>query len=214
MLNMDFHKTVAIDTHSLDWSASPMVGVNRKPLAREEAERGHATSIVRYEPGSVFRPHPHPLGEEILVLDGTFSDEYGDFPAGSYFRNPPGTSHAPYSREGCLLFVKLHQFQSDDLTQCRKNCDDIWQSEVSCHRHLYQFGEENVWVMRINQGDSLAGFSELNLSTSVELFVIEGTLQYRDHQLTHDYWFREPNFQGDALSVLGSSLVWLKTGHF
>jgi anti-sigma factor ChrR (cupin superfamily) len=48
------------------------------------------------------------------VLEGVFSDETGDFPAGTYLRNPPNSAHAPHSEEGCLLFVKLRQFAPDD----------------------------------------------------------------------------------------------------
>ncbi|GAB3478521.1 cupin domain-containing protein [Marinomonas epiphytica] len=214
MLNMDFHKTIMINTHSLDWSASPMVGVYRKPLAREEVERGHATSIVRYEAGSVFRSHPHPLGEEILVLEGTFSDEYGDFPAGSYFRNPPGTSHAPHSRNGCLLLVKLHQFQVDDLHQSHSPCADLWLPGKTEYRHLHQLNSENVWLIRTNTQDQLDFESILSGFKSVELFVIKGALQYSGYQLTAGCWLREPSFQSDLLSTLDSSLVWLKAGHF
>src|SRR5664279_594806 len=119
MLNMEFARRVVIDTNALDWQPSPARGVWRKPLAREEAERGHATSIVRYDPGSSFARHAHPLGEEILVLDGVFSDEFGDFGAGTYFRNPPGSSHAPSSQPGCVLLVKLHQFLPGDTMQVR-----------------------------------------------------------------------------------------------
>ena len=114
MLHMDFSQRVVIATHQSEWLASPMPGVWRKLLAREEAEGGHATSIVRYDPGSSFKRHEHPGGEEILVLDGTFSDQTGDYPAGTYFRNPEGFSHAPFSEPGCVLFVKLHQFQPGD----------------------------------------------------------------------------------------------------
>ena len=114
MINMDFSQRVVIDTRQQPWQASPHEGVWHKPLAREDAERGHATSIVRYDAGANFAAHGHPLGEEILVLDGTFSDESGDFPAGSYFRNPEGYRHAPYSQNGCVLLVKLHQFRNDD----------------------------------------------------------------------------------------------------
>ena len=114
MLNMDFEKRAVVETATQDWVASPMPGVWRKPLAREDLERGHATSIVRYDPGASFSAHDHPQGEEILVLEGVFSDETGDYPAGTYFRNPEGFRHAPFSVEGCVLLVKLHQFQADD----------------------------------------------------------------------------------------------------
>lgn len=88
MLNMNFDKKIAIQMHLQLWIASPHVGVWRKPLARGDAERGHATSLVKFNPGTSFKEHDHPLGEEILVLSGTFSDHTGDYHAGSYFRNP------------------------------------------------------------------------------------------------------------------------------
>ena len=52
MLNMDFSQRVVIKTATQAWQPSPMPGVSRKPLAREDAERGHATSIVRYDPSA------------------------------------------------------------------------------------------------------------------------------------------------------------------
>jgi len=116
---MDFEQRIVINTHHQDWIASPKTGVWRKPLAREEAEQGHATSIVRFEAGATFSEHDHPLGEEIFVLEGVFSDHTGDYGAGSYIRNPQGSIHAPFSQQGCVLFVKLHQFQSDDSQHIR-----------------------------------------------------------------------------------------------
>jgi anti-sigma factor ChrR (cupin superfamily) len=72
MLNMDMNIRVIIDSTQLNWQPSPLSGVWRKPLAREDAETGHATSIVRFDTDSRFSEHGHPLGEEILVLDGIF----------------------------------------------------------------------------------------------------------------------------------------------
>jgi anti-sigma factor ChrR (cupin superfamily) len=50
------------------------------------------------------------------VLEGVFQDEHGDFPAGSYVRNPPGSRHTPGSMLGCTMFVKLWQFDLADRT--------------------------------------------------------------------------------------------------
>ncbi len=88
-------------------------------LDRVGGEVARATSLVRYAPGSQFARHVHGGGEEILVLDGVFSDDSGDHPAGTYLRNPPGSAHAPQSADGCLLFVKLRQFAPDDLDAVR-----------------------------------------------------------------------------------------------
>lgn len=212
MLNMDFAQTVFMDTNKIDWIASPMSGVFRKPLAREEAERGHATSLVQYEAGSVFRPHPHPLGEEILVLSGIFSDEKGDFNAGSYFRNPPGSSHAPHSHNGCFLLVKLHQFQTTDLNQVYIDTPDIWSSTQSGILPLYEFGSERVWFVRIQNGEDI--LYELDLSASVELFVISGQAEYNGLQMSSGVWLREPEFKLEDWVVPSSCFIWLKSGHF
>ncbi|KZN12312.1 cupin domain-containing protein [Marinomonas sp. TW1] len=211
MLNMDFAQTVVIDTNQEEWIGSPMTGVFRKPLAREEAERGHATSIVQYQPKSVFRPHPHPLGEEILVLSGVFSDETGDFKAGSYFRNPPGTSHAPHSGEGCLLLVKLHQFHPSDLNRVSLDAANIWNQKDSSILPLYQYGEERVYLIRMLGENTL---TTLALSKAVEVFVISGQANYGEHTLSAGVWFREPSFSPKDWRVDGECFIWLKTGHF
>ena len=52
---------------------------------------------------SRFDRHVHEGGEEIFALDGVFSDEHGDYPAGTYLRNSSGSSHAPFSRDGCFI---------------------------------------------------------------------------------------------------------------
>ena len=114
LLNMNFNEHVCCKTPDLHWEKSPADGVSRIHLEREAMESGHTTSFVKFEPNSFFPQHKHPKGEEIYVLDGVFSDENGDYPAGTYLRNPPGSQHKPFTKEGCTLFVKLEQFQQDD----------------------------------------------------------------------------------------------------
>ena len=106
MLNMNFEQQVVIDTTQQPWQPSPAQGVWRKPLARAEQERGHATSVVKYEAGSQFSEHPHPKGEEIFVLDGIFSDETGDYPAGTWIRSPHLSRHHPYVEQDTIILVK------------------------------------------------------------------------------------------------------------
>jgi anti-sigma factor ChrR (cupin superfamily) len=114
-LNADFEQRVVVPpAGDGSWLASPEPGVHRHRLDRIGDEVARATSIVRYDAGSRFARHTHGGGEEYLVLEGIFSDEEGDHPAGSYVRNPPGTSHAPFSRSGCTLLVKLWQFAEGD----------------------------------------------------------------------------------------------------
>ncbi len=109
-LNADFTKKAVLDTTAMTWQPSPSPTVWRKRLDLTGGESSRVTSVVRYDAGSSFPEHGHPEGEEILVLKGTFSDEHGDHPAGTYLLNPPGFRHAPFSRSGCTIFVKLRQY--------------------------------------------------------------------------------------------------------
>ena len=118
-INADFNERVVIDTTKMDWVASPMKGVDRRMLDRIGEEVARATTIVRYAPRSHFSAHIHDGGEEFLVLEGVFSDEHGDFPTGSYVRNPPTSKHTPGSEPGCVILVKLHQFDAKDRTHVR-----------------------------------------------------------------------------------------------
>ena len=57
-------------------------------------------------PRPISTPHRHFGGEEIFVLEGVFADEFGEYPAGTWLRSPHMSMHKPFSREGCLIFVK------------------------------------------------------------------------------------------------------------
>jgi anti-sigma factor ChrR (cupin superfamily) len=114
-VNEDFSAVAVVNTAEVEWQASPSPTVWRKRLELSgPREAGRVTSVVRYDPDSRFHEHPHPDGEEIFVLEGIFSDEHGDFPAGTFLLNPEGFVHAPFSREGCVLFVKLRQYPGTD----------------------------------------------------------------------------------------------------
>src|SRR5579862_645998 len=124
-LNADFSRRVVVHAARLPWVPSPMAGVERRMLDRIGDEVARATSIVRYAPRSRFSPHTHGGGEEFLVLDGVFQDERGDYPAGTYVRNPPTSRHTPRSEAGCTILVKLHQFDPTDRTDIRLDTNAI-----------------------------------------------------------------------------------------
>lgn len=213
MLNMNIDQKFVVNSHELEWQKSPMGGVWRKPLAREEAERGHATSIVKYDSGATFKSHPHPLGEEILVLEGVFSDETGDYPAGTYLRNPEGFSHAPFSREGCIILVKLHQFLSDDRQ--RKAIDTttapwwpgIGQLQVM---PLHQHGTESVALVKWPAGEK---FHPHRHYGGEEIYVISGTFKDEHGSYPAGTWIRSPHLSVHHPFVEEDTVIWVKTGH-
>lgn len=213
MINMDFTQQVVINTNDQDWVASPMAGVWRKRLAREDAERGHATSIVRYDAGARFSAHDHPLGEEILVLEGVFSDETGDYPAGTYFRNPEGFRHAPFSEEGCVLLVKLHQFQPSDTqhvvidTYNTPFQPGIGNLQVLA---LHQHGSEQVALVRWPEGEKFQPHSHFG---GEEIYVISGEFKDEFGSYPAGTWLRNPHLSEHFPFVTQETLIWVKVGH-
>lgn len=213
-IRADFGERVAVQTRALPWAASPLPGVERRMLDRVGDEVARATSIVRYAPGSRFSPHVHARGEELLVLEGVFSDESGDFPAGSYVRNPPGSRHAPRSADGCTLFVKLRQFADDDTAQvvvdtrsapfARGSLPGVEALEL--HRH----GTEHVRLLRLAPG---ARIPARPLPGGEEILVLEGG--YRDELARHTAgtWVRNPPGSAHGIASDQGALLWIKTGH-
>ena len=119
-LNADLAQRACINMHDLAWEDSPSSGVQRLRLERDDdkppVER--VTTIVRFAPGSSFSGHVHGGGEEFFVLEGEFGDEHDRYPRGTYVRNPIGTAHSPrVGPEGCVIFVKLQQFEKEDQAQ-------------------------------------------------------------------------------------------------
>jgi len=210
---MDFKKQLIINTHQQSWVESPMAGVWRKPLAREDVERGHATSIVKYDAGASFSAHDHPLGEEILVLEGTFSDERGDYKAGTYFRNPQGFRHAPFSKEGCIILVKLHQFQTDDTSHITIDTQNTqWRQGVGglMVMPLHEHGTESVALVKWPAGEVFQPHSHFG---GEEVYVISGEFIDEHGRYPTGTWIRSPHLSKHFPRVEVDTLIWVKTGH-
>jgi hypothetical protein len=211
-LNADFDERVLVHSDKLDWVASPMPGVDRRMLDRIGDEVARATSIVRYAPNSAFSQHTHTGGEEFIVLDGVFQDEHGDYPAGTYVRNPPTSAHTPGSKEGCTIFVKLWQFDPDDRAQFRKDMAQELHDPVEgvATAVLHRDAREVVRYSQMGAGATLTSEDE----GGIELLVIAGSLTCSGEDLGAGSWLRLPD--GQALRASAGpegAKVWIKTGH-
>lgn len=212
-LNMDFSKTVRVLTSQQYWIESPADGVFRMPLEKEAEESGHTTSLVRFAPGSTFPPHTHTLGEEIFVLDGVFSDENGDYPAGTYFRNPPGTSHSPFTRTGCTLFVKLDQFApGDTLTVVIREDERYWQQGHGNLRvfSLHQFETQHTALVYWPAHERFIPHQHWG---GEEILVISGEFCDEHGRYEAGSWIRSRHLSQHTPFVEQETLILVKTGH-
>ncbi len=214
-VNADFDQPASAHTAQMEWIASPMPGVSRRMLDRIGDEVARATSIVRYDAGSSFSPHTHSGGEEFIVLDGVFQDEHGDFPVGTYVRNPIGTSHKPASEPGCQIFVKLWQFDPAEKAILRVDTESLDLAPAAAHadiRHavLYTDAQETVEIQQWQPG------AHINLSHAggLELLVLEGSFTHDDEVYGLHDWLRLPCDASTMVTATDAGTrVWLKTGH-
>lgn len=211
-LNSDFSARALVHSDKIDWLPSPMKGVDRRMLDRIGGEVARATTIVRYAPGSKFSAHTHTGGEEFIVLDGVFQDEHGDYPEGTYVRNPPTTAHTPGSEPGCTIFVKLWQFDMEDRNQFRKTMANELAAPVDgvASATLHKDERETVSYHHLDAGATLS----LEAKGGIELLMIKGTARSGADMLARNDWLRLP--EGESLAMTAGpdgAKVWIKSGH-
>ncbi|RLJ41404.1 ChrR-like anti-ECFsigma factor [Litoreibacter meonggei] len=214
-LNSHFSKRALVHSTQTEWVASPMPGVDRRMLDRIGDEVARATTIVRYAPDSHFSAHTHTGGEEFIVLDGVFQDEHGDFPVGTYVRNPPTTSHTPGSDEGCIIFVKLWQFDMDDRTAVTvdmNKVDLLPDASRSGARSAVLFRDDREEV-RVEAWEADASI-ELDLPGGAEVLILEGSAVEGGDVLEKHDWLRLPiGARLSAKAGQNGTRVWMKLGH-
>jgi len=213
-LNVDFSKRLVCDTEAMPWHPSPSGAVWRKRLhLYGPVESGQVTSIVRYEPNSVFPEHGHPEGEEILVLEGVFSDQAGHWPAGSYLLNPEGFRHAPFSREGCVLFVKLRQYPGARRHIALQADELLWTSAAPGMRVKTLYAADGQpESMRIVALDPKAKAPLQSYPGGAEILVLSGSFQDDDGSYGPGFWVRLPPDASHRPFSLEGCRYYLKTG--
>jgi anti-sigma factor ChrR (cupin superfamily) len=213
-LHADLSQRIVVESESLDWVDSPMLGVQRRMLERDGEEVARATSIVRYAPNSHFSAHTHGGGEEFLVLDGIFSDEYGDYPTGTYIRNPVGSTHTPFSKDGCTILVKLWQMHPDDQQRVAiATTQTPWANGLVKGLQvmpLHSYGTENVALVKWDAGTQFQPHMHLG---GEEIFVVDGVFEDEFGAYPKGTWLRNPSgSRHTPFSKLGC-LIYVKVGH-
>lgn len=214
-INADLSQHIVVDTEHMQWEPSPSGTVWRKPLYRVGGEFGPVTSIVKYEAGGQFRTHPHPQGEEILVLEGEFCDDHGRYPAGTYLLNPDGTEHAPYSDIGCTLFVRLRQYEGANRKQLAVDTHNLeWRQgmvEGLTVLPLYSQPDypENMSLVRW-QADTY--FPEHTHPGGEEIFVLEGTFEDDNGEYPTGSWIRSPHLSKHKPYSKEGCLIYVRVG--
>ncbi len=213
-INTDLDQRAVVNSEQLDWVDSPLPGVRRRMLERDGAESGRASTIVRYAPDSYFHSHVHTGGEEFIVLDGVFSDEFGDFGPGMYVRNPVGSEHRPHSKDGTTIFVKLGQMDPDDQDYVRIDTNKAeWlpgQAEGLSVMPLHERGPEHVALVKWAPGTE---FTRHAHPGGEEIFVLDGVFEDEHGRYPQGTWIRNPAGSVHTPFSTEGCTIYVKTGH-
>ena len=214
-INADFSARVVMLPGQQQFVPSPLPGVSRVMLDRAGDEIARATSLVRYAAGSGYSSHRHDGGEEILVLDGIFSDEHGHYPAGSYLRNPPGSNHQPYSEQGCLLLVKLWQFAADDHTKLVIDTNNrSWLPGLVPGLSVLPLHEHNGVNTALVRWAANTQFNRHTHPGGEEILVLDGVFRDEFAEYPTGSWLRSPRYSSHTpFTTTEGALIYVKTGH-
>ena len=213
-LHADLSERVVVDSGSLAWVPSPCPGIDRRLLERDGAELARATSVVRYQPGAAFTGHAHAQGEEIFVLEGELCDEHGRYPAGTWLKNPPGSTHTPYAEQGCVLLVKLRQLAAEDrIREVVDSHTGTWtpgRAPGVDGLRLGAFGGCQTGLVRFAPG---ARSTRHLHAGGEEIFVLSGSYSDEHGYYGQGTWIRSPDGSGHLPFSEEGCLLFIKTGH-
>ncbi len=179
-------------------------------LDRIGNEIARATSVVRYAKNSTFPHHQHPEGEEILVLSGTFSEDGEDYTAGWYLRSPPGSGHAPSSKKGAMIFVKLRQMPGNESNFVRIDTNDSACWAIQGGRNicpLFNSSYESVCIECLAKNQPLI----INSACRHELLILSGELLHDGKNYISGSWIRIPESSSlNFISGTDNTRVYIK----
>jgi anti-sigma factor ChrR (cupin superfamily) len=213
-IHADLSQRAVVDSHTLAWIDSPLMGVSRKMIERNGAEVARATSIVRYAAGASFAAHTHALGEEIIVLDGSFADDLGAYGRGCYIKNPPGSSHAPRSLGGCTLFVKLRHLALTDVERVVIETESAaWYPGMMAGLSVLPLSEAGTQHTALVRWAPNTYFNPHRHFGGEEIYVLHGVLEDEHGRYPQGTWLRSPHLSMHKPFSVEGCTIFVKTGH-
>ena len=136
-----------------------------------------------------------------------------NYPAGTYIRNPPGSKHTPFSKEGCVIFVKLNQFNEQDLQQVRINTLEAeWLNGIGGLQvmPLHEFKHEHVALVKWPANEKFQPHRHFG---GEEVLVLSGLFQDEHGAYPINTWVRSPHMSEHFPFVNEETVILVKTGH-
>ncbi len=96
-----------LDPATIEWQETRYPGIFIHLLWLDEGSSGDAAVLIRMDPGCSYPRHRHVREEDVLILEGSYADERGEYHAGTFLRNPAQSVHSARATGTvpCILFA-------------------------------------------------------------------------------------------------------------
>lgn len=212
--NDDISLRAVLHSFALPWVDSSQPGIQSRLLEDRADEVLRFTSIVRYGANTPPETHIHPLGQEILVLDGVYEDDAGSYGAGTYIKNPPGSSHTARSSSGCTLFVKNNYLAPEDNQRTiidTRNAD--WFEGLVTGLTVLPLAEFGTRHAALVRWAPKTKFNPHRHYGGEEILVLEGVFEDEFGRYPAGTWIRSPHMSAHHPFSVDGCLILVMTGH-
>lgn len=205
-MNDKYEKKALINTNDLEWSNNKLKGVSKKLLSKINNEE---TAIIKIEENCKLNTNSNTNSVEILVLEGTYINEYGEFKSGTYLRlSSEDEALVIAGKIGCIIFRKVNHFN-----------DESENIIIDTNNTLWLKGHGNLGVMPLFEQTALVKWPKNEKFIphkhwgGEEIFVLEGTFMDEYGMYPKGTWIRSPHLSEHFPYVEDETIIFVKTGH-
>lgn len=194
---------VSIDTNSLIWQKYN-TGSFKKILSSNEIME---TAIIKIEENSTLNQNSKINSVEIFVLDGVYTNEFGEFEAGTYLKLPKEDESLVKSEKACTIFRKINYLYNDDKIIINTN-SSYWVQ-----------GYGNLQVMPLYENTALVKWPKSEVFIphkhwgGEEILVLKGVFIDEHGKYPAMQWIRSPHLSEHYPFVEEETIIFVKTGH-
>ena len=203
-MNSDYEQKALIDTNTIQWQETQVKNVFKKILAIKDKEE---TSLIRLNEGSVLNQEQKINSVEIFVLEGTYINEYGEYPQGTYLRLPEENEALVKSDKACVIFRKTNFFT------------DKQKIIIDTNATLWLQGQGNLEVMPLYEQTALVKWPKGERFIphkhwgGEEIIVLKGVFMDEYGEYPKGSWIRSPHLSEHFPYVNEETIIFVKTGH-
>ena len=203
-MNSDYEQKVLIDTNTIQWQETQVKNVFKKILAIKDKEE---TSLIKLNEGSVLNQEQKINSVEIFVLEGTYINEYGEYPQGTYLRLPEENEALVKSDKACVIFRKTNFFT------------DKQKIIIDTNTTLWLQGQGNLEVMPLYEQTALVKWPKGERFIphkhwgGEEIIVLKGVFMDEYGEYPKGSWIRSPHLSEHFPYLNEETIIFVKTGH-